>query len=55
MRIGKPLEKVLNAHASFGPVAYLIVLGNDSTITTNNTYSAGQSLPTEVLLKKSNK
>jgi hypothetical protein len=54
-RIGRPLVNLLNVHSSSGASAYLIVLGDDSTITTHNTYSPGEPPPTEVVLKQMNR
>jgi hypothetical protein len=55
-RVGKRLLNVFNVHATFGPHAYLVVLHGpslpDSFVTINDTYTAGQPLPTQVILKR---
>ena len=54
VRIGTPLVNVLNVHASFGPRAWVLVLGYSphSFLEDNNTYFPGQPLPTQVVLKR---
>ena len=56
VRIGKRLLNVFNAHATVGPHAYLVVLKGpslpDSFVTINDIYTAGQPVPTQVILKR---
>jgi hypothetical protein len=56
VRIGKPILNLFNVRASFGPRAYLVILHGpsvpDSFVAINDTYIAGQPLPTQIILKR---
>lgn len=54
VRIGVPIVNGLNVHASFGPSAWVLVLGYspDIFLEDNNIYFPGQPLPTRLVLKR---
>lgn len=54
VRIGTPIVHVLDVHASFGPIAYVLVpdYPDGSFQEYNHIYFPGQPLPTQVVIKR---
>jgi hypothetical protein len=56
VRIGTPIVNLLNVHASFGPIAYVLVVNSPSVQylfqEENHVYFPDKPLPAEIVLKR---